>query len=428
MKRVTCFCIMFVFFVTLMISPALALNSSICTETTAKVAYIPNVDSKGLKLNNTMADGNQYVQPDVSTTIRQDGRQISVILDSPSQKIQVAGEIEARSENSNIIFYKGRTLSPEFSVVYLAYEKELLHSNLYFTDGRTAESLLRIYLKHEAGDAVDYLIAEVFNVGLNYDSPTVAELPADNLLAAWAAREFSEVDTQSGPDPLMVSVNSASPSTKYWYCSKTFNDCGEDQTHTIRWKTYVDPVDVIKGQEARQIYKLTVYQKSMTFTENTNSNSNSASYLIIDKLSLSQTSVPYTAWRSTEIDGSVHKALFAGELSADISVNLGLLSASLSFPISFTESGTVDINGTYNSYTNSQSQYTRSIKTEMGNPFSLTQVGHYFEVTSYLKDYGNATRSAASLNARWDVEILNNGNLTYCNHTCSHNTTLAIVA
>lgn len=40
----------------------------------------------------------------------------------------------------------------------------------------------------------------------------------------------------------------------------------------------------------------------------------------------------------------------------------------------------------------------------------------------------NATRSAASLNAQWDVEILNNGNLTYCNHTCSHNTTLAIVA
>ena len=190
----------------------------------------------------------------------------------------------------------------------------------------------------------------------------------------------------------------------------------------------MDPVDVIKGQEARQIYRLTVYQKSMTFTENTNSNSNSASYLIIDKLSLSQTSVPYTAWRSTEIDGSVRKALFAGELSADISVNLGLLSASLSVPISFTESGTVDINGTYNSYTNSQSQYTRSIKTEMGNPFSLTQIGHYFEVTSYLKDYGNATRSAASLSAQWDVEILNNGNLTYCSHTCSHNTTLAIVA
>jgi len=54
-----------------------------------------------------------------------------------------------------------------------------------------------------------------------------------------------------------------------------------------------------------QYYTLKVWDKSMTHEVNTNYDSTTESWLHINALSLDQTSISNTAWKSTEIDGLV---------------------------------------------------------------------------------------------------------------------------
>ena len=209
--------------------------------------------------------------------------------------------------------------------------------------------------------------------------------------------------------------------------AKSYYDMGENQTHTIRWRTNVDYSNIVKGQEANQYYRLTVYAKSMSFDVNTDLNSNTMSYLHVDGLRLCQTSVPYTAWKSTSIDGEVQNNGWGGELSASIGVSYGLLSLSYSIPLSFSSKGTVDINETYTGYENGVGgNYTRSIETKMDSKFKLTQKDYYFEVISMLRDYGNATRGSQTLKSTWYVDIINAGTMETCSHTCSHDISISI--
>ena len=128
------------------------------------------------------------------------------------------------------------------------------------------------------------------------------------------------------------------------------------------------------------------------------------------------------------IDGYVQNAgSLSGNLSGDISVGYGSLSATLSFPISFTGSNYVDINSTYAGYLNGVGgSYTRAINTEMDNQFRLTQIGHYFSVESALRDYGNVSLGSSTMQARWHVDIVNSGNLDSYSYYCDHNVNISV--
>ena len=201
---------------------------------------------------------------------------------------------------------------------------------------------------------------------------------------------------------------------------------GEENTHTIRWRTSIDYSNVPVGQEAYQYFRLTVYDKTSRYSVNTNLNSDSQSYLHVDKLTIDQASVPYSAWKSTKIDGDVQNNGSSGELSASIGVNYGILSLSYSFPISFSHKGYVDIDETYTSYENAGGNYTRNINTKMDSNFKLTQEGHYFEVRSALRDYGNATRTSKPMKSRFHVDIINAGTMEIYPLYCDHNVDVAI--
>jgi hypothetical protein len=70
--------------------------------------------------------------------------------------------------------------------------------------------------------------------------------------------------------------------------------------------------------------------------------------------------------------------------------------------------------------------YTRSIKTEMDSDFMLTQNGHYFEVISALRDYGNVSRSSSSMKARWNIDVINAATLDVYPLYCDHNVNVAV--
>ncbi|MEL7598442.1 MAG: hypothetical protein AAGU01_09600, partial [Clostridiaceae bacterium] len=118
-----------------------------------------------------------------------------------------------------------------------------------------------------------------------------------------------------------------------------------------------------------------------------------------------------------------------GELSVSLGVSLGILSISYTLPTSFTPWANTDINNAYDGYENGvNGKYTRSIETEMDSPFYLVDIGDYFEVISSLRDYGNVSRTAQSLQSRWYVDIINTGivPMQFYSYYCDHNVNVAI--
>lgn len=114
-------------------------------------------------------------------------------------------------------------------------------------------------------------------------------------------------------------------------------------------------------------------------------------------------------------------------LSASIGVSFGVLGVSLSVPVSFSGSYTVDINDTYEGYVNGRDgNYTRSIRTAMKSNYKLTQIGYYFEVRSTIADFGNVTKASAYHKATWDLTIINAGDMSTQGKTITQNVPIAI--
>lgn len=398
----------------------------------AKTAHVKDINKNGTNLTNDRLAGDQNTIADTLLKINRTGDQsLIVTANINGEDVAVSGTPIGRSENGKVVFYKGESAHPGYSVVYFAYEENLDAANMYFLSEKEqsdATGVLKLYLKDEQSATRDYILLESFEFSPDYSDAFISGLTADNVLGAWAATQFEPISSSTGEvkgggmGPMAVS------STKNWYHTITFFDMGENSTHTIKWSTSVDYSDVKKGQEALQYYRITVTGKNMTFTVNTNMNSNTASYLHVNAIRLDQTSVPYTAWKSTSIDGSVQdNGWGGGTLSARIGVSYGVLGLAYSIPISFTAKGNVDINTTYNSYENANNNYTRSIETKIDSNYKLTQIGHYFEVASMLRDYGNATRSSQSLQAKWYVDIINASNMSVTPLYCDHNVSVAVV-
>lgn len=399
---------------------------------TSNIAYIEDVNDTGTNIYDETIDGSSKTMPETNSDIvilSDNTLNVTAVIDDT--QVSFSGVPNGRTESGKTMFFNGTSSDPSYEVVEFAYILDTSTTNMYFKNTKstkypTSNTMLKLYIKDISAETRDYFLIEIFDVDLNYDNQYIHSLPVNPLLGAWVATQFEPVEEEFGEDTNMI-VPAAASSTKYWYCTKSYYDMGENQTHTIRWRTNVDYSNIVKGQEANQYYRLTVYAKSMSFDVNTDLNSNTMSYLHVDGLRLCQTSVPYTAWKSTSIDGEVQNNGWGGELSASIGVSYGLLSLSYSIPLSFSSKGTVDINETYTGYENGVGgNYTRSIETKMDSKFKLTQKDYYFEVISMLRDYGNATRGSQTLKSTWYVDIINAGTMETCSHTCSHDVSISI--
>lgn len=417
--------------------PIYAVKAEISTTTvsqySANVAYVQDVNEKGTNLSSdtdiSIADS---ISENYITVEKKQNNSINVVVTIGNECVNISGTPAGRTKSGKTIFYTPTVSNTRYEVVNFAYITDTSVTNMYFKSVKAekypvATSMLKIYLRDMASETLDYYFVESFDVVLNYSSDYVATLPVNPLLGAWAATQFQPVTTEFGQNKNDISIMATSDS-KTWYCTKTFYDLGEYQTHTISWRTNADCEDVDIGGDATQYYRITVYAKSMSFTVNTDLNSSTESFLHIDGVKLRQSSIPHTAWKSTSIDGVVQdNSLLGGELSASIGVSLGPIDFSYSIPSSFTPVGDVDINSIYDSYENNvNGRFTRCIETEMDSDFKLTQIGHYFQVVSVLRDYENVTQSAETLQAKWYVDIINLGTMETCSHTCTHNSSVAI--
>lgn len=401
----------------------------------ANIAYVENVNETGTNIYDETINGSSKNIPNSNVNISMSvDNTINVIAYIGDTKVVFNGNPVGRSESGKTVFYSGTSNNSRYEVVYFSYILDTSTTNMYFKDTKskkyaTANTMLKLYVKDVSSDTLDYYFIEVFNIDLGLRNDYIQVLPVNPLLGAWVATQFSPIDETFGEDTSVTApISRAASSPKYWFCTKTYYGMGENQTHTIKWRTNVDYSNIIKGQEAKQYFRLTVYAKNMKFDVSTDLNSNTMSYLHVDKLRLCQTSVPYTAWKGTSIDGKVQNNGGGGGLSASIGVSYGLLNISYSVPISFSRRGTVDINKPYNGYENGVSgNYTRSIETKMNSDFKLTKIDHYFEVISTLRDYGNAIRSGQTLQSTWYVDIINASTMERCSHTCSHNVSISII-
>ncbi len=393
----------------------------------AKNAYVSNVNEYGTNLNTDIVDNNQNTLADTNLQVvySSEDNSLSIMGTVNGENIELQGFPEGRSENSNVIYFNGINSNEALSIVNFSYEKNIEQSNMYFknymeTNISDSESILKIYLKYNNRNSNDYILLEAFNCMLPYDDEFINSLPQNSLLGAWVATQFKPIKSESS--------SSTRATTTYFNktISETFYDMGLTQTHTIKLKFSCDYANIPIGQEATEIYRIAVIGKTTTVPDATNYNSSTQSWLHVNAIKLRQTSVPYTAFRGVSIDGSVQNNGLGGSLSARIGVSYGLLGLSYSIPITFTDEVDVDIDETYTGYDNSASNYARSIETEIDSDFKLTQIDHYFEVISILRDYGNASRSASTLKAKWDIEIINAGLFTTSDYSYSQNVSISV--
>ena len=401
-------------------------------ECIANIAYIKNVNETGTNINNELVNGSLYTMPKSNAAIELlNNNTINVSISIADEEIILLGSPIGRTESGKTVFFTGTSNNARYEIVSLAYTTDTSVTNMYFKDTKMKDyyqsnTMLKIYLKDICSDTRDYYFVEIFDVTINYESQFIEMLECNPLLGDWASQEFQPVSEYIGED-LTGIVPMASTSTRYGTCMQTFVMLGEDVRHTIQWRSDIDYSNLIKGQEANMYYRLTVSAQSMIFENSTDLNTDRMSYLEIRGLSLCQTSIPNTAWKSTMIDGNVKDSSLFKNLSASIGVSYGLLSVSYTIPTSFQEIGTIDINDTYTGYINS-GQYTRSIKTEMDSDFWLEDIGHYFEVVSVLRHYGNSTAEEQPLRAKWYIDVVNNSTLEHCSHVSTHDVLIDIVA
>ena len=394
----------------------------------ANIAYVQNVNKQGTNLNDETVDGLSKSLSDNSATVEVLSNKISVTVNIKDKDIKFTGVPEGRTESGKTVFYKSVGDNTEYEVVLFSYVSDTSVTNMYFKNTKRekykdSQTVLKLYVKDVASTSLDYYLIEIFDVAIPIDKGTLTSLPINHLLGAWAATQFQPISEEFGE------IESKSATTKYWYCTKTFTDMGDRQTHTIRWRTNADCIDVDAGGDALQDYRLTVYAKNSTYTINTDLNSNTQSYLHVNRLSLRQSSLPYTAWKSTKVDGRVQNNGTSSSLSVSLGVSIGPLSVSIELlPTSFTNVATIDLDETFSSYENGPGgRYSRNIKTTMNSNLKLTQIGHYFYAESRLRSYSTSTQENGLLMATWDVEIINGGNFETYSYTCSHNSYIDVV-
>lgn len=439
MKRVLSY-ILFISLTIMLVIPVSAEESNNATSEmtyTANIAEVNNVNDKGTNISeSTNTNVSKYTTEVIVEELEFNYIKMHVMPDNT--KLTVTAEPIGRTENGKTIFYSGSISSDRYEIIDFEYNLDSETTNVYFKDilndnKISKTTVLKLYLRDVLSKTRDYILIEIFGVELDLPMSKRTDLPVNHLLGAWAAREFDPISTEldAYEDTPISPTSHPSADKKTWNCSQVFFSMGEYQTHTISWRTSVDAEKLRTGSDSEILNRITVYSKTMSFTESSDMNSSNESYLHIDSVALRQSSIPNTAWISTDIDGIVQDNSYHGGLSASIGFSLGAIGIDYSVPVSdmFSHGGTIDINQTYDTYENGvNGRYTRAIETKLNSNYKLTQIGHFFNVTSVLRDYGNTAQSNRTLRAIWDVDVINLGkpDRPICSHTCNHSTALSI--
>lgn len=414
-------------------------NDAVMSDVThnAYVAHIENVNSTGSNLNNDIIDGKSKSIPASAVSIGWNDSSVTVNAEIDGSIESFSGTPTARTESGKTIFFDGTSANAKFEIVDFEYVMDLSIANLYFENIKrnrysTTDTVLKLYLKDISKNSLDFYLIELFDVDLDLDNSIIQSLPIDPLKGAWAATQFDPIEEDFGEDlsnsVLVIDdpVPTAVANYKNWYFSKTYNDLGNRQTHTIRWRTLVDYANVPVGGDTHEKFRLTVTAKSMTFDNNSDLNSDTTSFLHIDNLILHLNGVSDTAWLSTTLDGYVQENEWGGGLSISLGIGVGPFSVSFD-ALSFRSTTIRDLNETYDSYENGlYGEYWRATKVDLNSSCALTTIGHYFEVEGILRDYKNTYRPSEYMEATWEVDIINANTNEHYYEDCPHNVRVAV--
>ena len=390
----------------------------------ANVAYVNGVNDYGTNMvgdsDNTEKNVSDYV-----VYFNQNQTDIQLMMEINNENVIVNGTPVARTESGKTIFFEGICNNSRYEIANFAYVEDISVTNYYFKNTyqqkySQEQSVLKIYLRDLNSSTLDFVIIEVFGIEINFTDAYLSALEVNPLLGSWTPKYFKPLSV-TFEECESTETRAADDSNQYT-CIQTFYDSGDNQTHTITWEASYDYPDITSNQTEDMKNGIKVVGKSITYSDNTDLNSNTMSYLMINGLILDQVSIPHTAWRSSVLHGKVRDVNYTG-LSASFSLSLGLLS--LSYDISsFTNdaSGSYIGNSSYTSYMIPQeNRYPRIIRTTMGSGLMLSQIGHWFEITSEMREFGGSPQSPQTLRAQWTINVYNNATREVCTHTNTQN-------
>ncbi|MGM9775906.1 MAG: hypothetical protein ACI3ZG_03930 [Candidatus Coprenecus sp.] len=402
---------------------------------TAKVAYITNVDQYGHQIVTDEYDSNQNTIGDIQLGICNTANELVISGCLNGTDIEVSGTPVAYSENSAVIYYEASCSSDEFLVVNLTYETNITDSAYYFksynTTHNNADSILKLYLRPLNSSTRDYYIVEVLGFSMPNKNTLLNAIPSDAPPYSWIANEFEPDITNLIEEPATYSARTLVPyDTKTFVLSKTYTHQGYTETHTLTYELYRNvPITIRTNGQVDLQYQLKIDGKTITSPDAPNYNSSDSSHISISGIKLTQTTISNTAFMENEVFGNFRNYTgYSYEASISIGFNFYFLSASVSMPVTFTDSSTVSSNNGKITYTNpdENGKYVRSVVVESPEDTYLSRVGDVFTVKTEIQDYCGVIRGTSTFCAQWELEFRYMPSTQYYTATCSQDAPMSI--
>lgn len=390
-------------------TPAFANNAEV---TSAKTAYVSNINDYGTNLNTDKEDGNRYVVADTQLMIEKStSNALTVTFEVGGEEVTVLATPVAANESGTTVFFEAESSNPNYEVVYVAYSSNAARASLYFEEYQSTHSnsgkVFNIYLRDKDSETKDYIFLEAFGYDPNYSVEFVNCLPVDAVLGTWGVTQFKPTESTIDDSRDLVSPTAYNYPLYRTY-TRTFTYMGVSQTHTIKLKFLCTYRNIpINGNE-EQDYRISVEEKTITAPSAPDLNSSTQSFLQVRDVSLSLGAPRNFAFDALEVDGEVYKL---NNLLDIIDVSFGVAWENLGASISisdilnevFTGSPATDINPYRTTFAN-YPNYAKTVRSELDSSMYLSAVGNYFHVTATIGDYANKA-SSGCISGLWEYNI-----------------------
>lgn len=387
-------------------TPAFANNAEV---TSAKTAYVSNINDYGTNLNTDKEDGNRYVVADTQLRIEKStSNALTVTFEVDGEEVTVFATPVATNESGTTVFFEAESSNPNYEVVYVAYSSNAARASLYFEEYQSTHSnsgkVFNIYLRDKDSETKDYIFLEAFGYDPNYSAEFVNCLPVDAVLGTWGVTQFKPTESTIDDSSDLVSP-AAYNYPLYRTYTRTFTYMGVSQTHTITLKFLCTYRNVpINGNE-EQDYRISVEEKTITAPSAPDLNSSTQSFLQVRDVSLSLGAPCNFAFDALEVDGEVYKLV--NLIDVAFSVAWENLSASISISDIlnevFTGSPATDINPYRTTFANDPN-YAKAVRSELDSSMYLSAVGNYYHVTATIGDYANKASNGV-IRGLWEYNI-----------------------
>ena len=392
------------------LTPVLALELS-QVQPQVKCAYVPNVLSDGSNLRNDILDNGQY-ENDAYANLSLNFASGAVTITGTvgNKNLNVNAQYVSANENGNVYIYSGADTYNNFDVLYIAAEKDIGKSVLYFQSYRQQNSyntVLKVYLR-EKGTS-DFAVIEAFGIAFpNIIVPlSISEGNSQEacLAQAWYGKVFEPVEKNT--HEIQTKAGNAARIVLESY---SYSSYGVQITHYLRFQYDWDISDVTRNQSDTAVMGIEITAKFIEAPGYPNEESSSTSTLSLKDVELHIATPKNIAFQSQTVgdnddtvwrDGGVTLSFSAG-------ISVGHKGLSVAPSLSFTPyySGNLARGLTTNVFTNTPGNYTRNGKTILSSPYSLNAIGNRLGVSYTMKDYGGSAQAGEML-LKWSYYLNN---------------------